>query len=327
MPSHPKLYAPAALFALLLLLHGFFPATAALAQSDSAAPLAKVNEAVVTEQMLTQELHLLQLEMAQRQASLGTGALRELRRTVLQDLIDRELLRQEAQARNIVVRQQWVQDALMELQQRMGGQQSFASALAAADITRRQMTERLQQAVAVRLLLQQEPLKGVRVSETEIRAYYDDHQERFGGADTYRLRHLMVALSGTADDARDAAALQHIEQLAARIDSGTPLAVLALDHSDCPSRGRGGDLGYLTADQMPTAFARAIADLPPGQISAPLRTDEGYHLIELIDRRVARPIPYHQVRAKIERTLRIKKEHDAVQAYLTRIKQQAEVLQ
>lgn len=316
-----------AAFALLLSSNGFFPTTAALAQSDAAAPLAKVNGTEITEEMVVHEIHLLQLELEQRQTPLNTSVLREMRSTVLQDLIDRELLHQQAQARNIVIRQQWVQEAWTEWQQRMGGQDALAGALTRADITRPQMMTRLQKAVTVKQLLQQEPLSGIRVSEAETRAYYDDQQERFGGADTYRLRHLMVALAGGANDASHATALQRIEQMAARIDNGTPLSVLALDHSDCPSRSRGGDLGYLTTDRMPSAFAPAIARLATGQVSRPVRTNMGYHLIELVDHRVAGPIPYHRVRTKIERTLRIRKEHDAVQAYIARLRRQAEILQ
>ncbi|MBR9980979.1 MAG: peptidylprolyl isomerase [Desulfatitalea sp.] len=313
--------------AIVLALWLCFPLLSwAQAKQVQDAPLAKVNGVAITSGMLRQEVHMLQLEMAQRRSPLSSAEINNLRNRMVETLIERELLYQQAQSQRTTIRSQWVAETLDALQERVGGRARLASHLSAGRISQDELIERLRKGLVVRQLLQGDPLRGIRVTQDETRRFYDDHPELFQGVEQFRARHILIAVPNPNDRVQNAAALDRIRQLQSRITAGTPLSVLALDHSDCPSRSRGGALGYLPTDQMIAPFAEAVASLAVNQVSDIVRTQQGYHLIQLIDRQPPRPIPYHRVRVKIERTLRWDKEQAAVQAYVARLKRQAELI-
>ena len=71
-----------------------------------------------------------------------------------------------------------------------------------------------------------------------------------------------------------------IEEIKAQLDGGADFAVLAREHSDCPSASKGGDLGRFQTGQMVPAFEVAALALEVGATSEPVQTEFGYHLIQ-----------------------------------------------
>ena len=129
----------------------------------------------------------------------------------------------------------------------------------------------------------------------------------------WRASHILVKERGLA------------ESLYKRIKDGARLEDLAREYSTCPSKSKGGDLGYLRRNQMITAFADAAFALQPGEVSDIIETHLGYHLIQMVDRIPASQMAYRQAREKIERTLRRNKEKKAADAYLARLKKKAAI--
>ena len=119
--------------------------------------------------------------------------------------------------------------------------------------------------------------------------------------------------------------MERIETLRRQIENGANFAVLALEYSDCPSKARAGDLGYLTRDQMIASFGEVAFALKPGEVSDIVETRFGYHLIQMIDSKPPALLAYNDVREKIERTLRRDKENRAVRSYVAELKSQSEI--
>jgi len=82
-----------------------------------------------------------------------------------------------------------------------------------------------------------------------------------------------------------AATREEAEALREQILQGADFRQLAVLHSSGQNALQGGDLGWRAANQLPTAFAIALRDLEPGQVTAPIRTDAGFHLLKLYQRR------------------------------------------
>jgi peptidyl-prolyl cis-trans isomerase C len=126
------------------------------------------------------------------------------------------------------------------------------------------------------------------VSDEALQQTYNDAVKSMGGQEEVRARHILV---DTEDEAK---ALQ--EQL----KSGADFANLAKEKSKDPGAAEGGDLGYFTKDQMVPEFADVAFKMYPGQVSNPVKTQFGWHLIKLEDKRTKQPPEFEKVKDQIE---------------------------
>lgn len=123
-----------------------------------------------------------------------------------------------------------------------------------------------------------------QVSDREVRAYYNAHQDEFERPATARLTLAYLPKTQTAADT--AATLQRAQQLRAEIQGGTDFGEVAQRESQDPgSRENGGDLGFFGRGQMVSAFEEAAFSTPVGQISEPVLTPFGYHIVKVEERR------------------------------------------
>jgi peptidyl-prolyl cis-trans isomerase C len=134
-------------------------------------------------------------------------------------------------------------------------------------------------------------LLSARVSEEAMReAYARDFTSR-PAVEEVRARHILVKDEETA------------KTLATKAKAGADFTQLAKDNSIGPSKDSGGDLGYFTADQMVPSFSTAAFNLEPGDVSEPVQSQFGWHVIKLEDKRT-QPIPsYDEVAAEIAEDL------------------------
>jgi peptidyl-prolyl cis-trans isomerase C len=137
-------------------------------------------------------------------------------------------------------------------------------------------------------------------SDEALRKVYDEQVKPMGAAEEIRARHILFRA-----DPKDAKALEEAEARARaaleRIKKGEDFATVASELTEDPSgKENGGDLDYFTKEQMVPEFANVAFQMFPGQMSNPVRTQFGWHIIKLEDRR-NRPVPeFDKVRAQIE---------------------------
>lgn len=142
----------------------------------------------------------------------------------------------------------------------------------------------------------------VSVSETQVRARYDEEVAQFQAQTERRAAHILFEV---ADDSELEAALAEATSVKARIDDGEDFAALAAEFSDdFGSAEDGGDVGYTTGDTFVPEFEDALRELAVGEVSEPVRTDFGYHLIKLLELNVVEAEPFEVRRESIERALK-----------------------
>ncbi len=119
----------------------------------------------------------------------------------------------------------------------------------------------------------------------EVRAYYDSHPNDFPVSDRVHAEHILIKVDRDAKPEADAAAKKKAEDLAARARKGEDFAELAKKYSEDPgSKERGGDLGAFARGAMVKPFEDAAFSMAPGQISDPVKTPFGYHVIKLVEK-------------------------------------------
>ncbi|MBR42138.1 MAG: hypothetical protein CL387_03780, partial [Acidiferrobacter sp.] len=135
-------------------------------------------------------------------------------------------------------------------------------------------------------------------------AFYDDNTDRFTQPGSRSASHILISVAGDAEAAEVAKARDKAQGLVNQGRDGGDFASLAREHSDDPgSAGRGGDLGIIRPGTMAPEFEAAVFELNPGEISDPVRTDYGWHVIMLTDLRESVVSPFAEVRSEIRSLL------------------------
>jgi peptidyl-prolyl cis-trans isomerase SurA len=101
----------------------------------------------------------------------------------------------------------------------------------------------------------------------------------------YRLGHILIALPEAASPEQIQAAQQEVEAIAATLRDGADFAQTAIARSDGQQALNGGDLGWRNVGQIPRLFVDSVTKMAPGEVSAPIRSPSGFHLVKLVERR------------------------------------------
>jgi peptidyl-prolyl cis-trans isomerase D len=146
----------------------------------------------------------------------------------------------------------------------------------------------------------------VQIEEAELRKYYEEHQREFGMPETRQASHILIAVDKSAGPEAKEKAKTQAEQIAAELKQNpNRFPELAKQHSQDPgSAARGGDLGTFSRGAMTKAFDAAVFSMKPGEISPPVETEYGYHIIRVMSVTPGQVKGFEQVRPEIENELR-----------------------
>lgn len=135
--------------------------------------------------------------------------------------------------------------------------------------------------------------KRIQITDEQIATYYDKNKAQFVTKGEANLAHIQVANEAEAN------------VIAQQLNNGADFAALAKEKStDKLSAAQGGNLGWTKAGTFPQAFENAASQLQVGQVSQPIKIDNAYHIIKVIDRKAENIIPLAQVKDKITETIR-----------------------
>jgi peptidyl-prolyl cis-trans isomerase C len=137
-------------------------------------------------------------------------------------------------------------------------------------------------------------------TDQAMKKVYDDASKQISGEQEVHARHILVQ---TEDEAK---------QVKAELDKGADFAKLAKEKSKDPGASDGGDLGFFTKDQMVPEFSTVAFSLEPGKISDPVKTQFGWHIIKVEEKRNRKPPEFDQVKGQIENYVTRKAQADYV---------------
>jgi peptidyl-prolyl cis-trans isomerase D len=147
----------------------------------------------------------------------------------------------------------------------------------------------------------------VEVTEEELRAAYEEERERFETTEERRARHILIEVADGQEDAARAAA----EAALARVRGGEDFAAVAADVSaDAGTKAQGGDLGWISRGMLVGPFEDALFGLEAGQVSEPVRSEFGFHVIRLDELRAGELQSFEAVREELAAEMRTRQAED-----------------
>lgn len=245
-----------------------------------------------------------------------------IRREVLRGLIDETMMLQRADRLGIVADANQV-DSQIEALKRQNGitsdEELEQALLAQAGLTLEDMRERLRSQLRQQRLVFEEVQRGIFVSEAEINRFYEENPDEFVAPDEVRLEQLVFLTQGSTETtvasqaARAAEALRaggSLDQVAAQFPGSVPFAE---DQSFVPL----GDLNEALADAVP--------DLPTGIFSDPIRSQFGFHVVRVAERRERQRSELADVRAQIKSRLESQKSQERLEEYVSSLRERTQL--
>jgi peptidyl-prolyl cis-trans isomerase SurA len=205
-----------------------------------------------------------------------------LRQQVLERLVLQELQVQRANKAGIKVPDEQVNAALQDVAKRNGLTLSqLPDALAKQGVDYPTYRDEIRREITLQLLRQRDVLQHINVTSREIDQFLDKQAKTPSERNEYNVSHILIAVGQEASPAQVDSAQKRAQDIYERAKGGEDFAKLAVAYSNSQTAFDGGALGWRKGSELPTFLADIIARLKPGEMSEPLRTPTGFHIIRL----------------------------------------------
>jgi peptidyl-prolyl cis-trans isomerase SurA len=251
----------------------------------------------------------------------------EITLKVLDAVIDEKLLDQELKESKIVIDDKQVDLGVQEVMKRYNfTAEQLAQAVANEGITLSEYREQMRKQLGRYQLMREKVAKLVKVTDSDVRTEYDRMARDEGKEVEVHVRHIVVSVAENAPQAEVDKAFATASQIAAEARApGVDFAELAKKKSQGSSAADGGDLGFFRRGAMVPAFEKVAFSLKPGEVSDPVRTSVGWHVIKLEERRAVGLLPLADLKPQIEDKLRREQGERAAAQYIKTLRQAAVV--
>lgn len=238
----------------------------------------------------------------------------EIDKIVLDQVIDQRLIRQEARHLGAEATEQQLDKAITDIKANFPTEAEFQFALKQRGLTVADLRDRLRTTLTVQNLAAK--VSKATVSEAAIQKHFQEHRAEFDKPEQVRVRHILVESEAEA------------RLVLARLNRGEKFEELARALSKDPgSKEQGGDLGFIRKGQLVPEFEQAAFALTrPGQVSPIVKTQYGFHIIRLVEKKPAQPASLDQVREQIRRQLLGQKQEADFQAWVKQVRAKAKIM-
>ena len=236
--------------------------------------------------------------------------LKQVEYMALTRMIERKLQMQLAKSKGMDVTDEELTQAVRELQ-RQGEK---------VDVGNPDDKKGLKEQLTLMKVVDREVRSSVMVSETEMKRYYEQHRGRFSLPEEYRLSQILIRPRNGEEPAQIQA---KAEAVYVALKQGADFADLTLRHSDGAEATRGGNLGFVRQGELLPPIERAVAALQPGEISEPVTTTEGIHILRLDEKKPSQFRPFAEVKTEMQGVVFQQKSEDIYQLWMANLKNKA----
>jgi len=312
-----------AMTAALALGAGALVATAA--QKGPADVVAMVNGSKITQAAYDRETRRVQQYLRAMGKSVEGPQWAEMKKRILETLIERELLYQESRKAAIEVEKTAVDAEIDKLKKRFPTDADFQKALQRMNFSEAEARGEIERALAVQRFMAENAPKGAAVTDAEVKTYYESHPQLFQQPERVRASHILIKVDSKADQAGRDKAREQAEALRVRASKGEDFAALAKEFSQGPSAPNGGDLGLFGRGKMVKPFEDVAFALKPGEVGAVVETKFGYHVIKVTEKKPAATAPYDMVKEQLREHLQKARAQQEMGLMVQKLKEKAKV--
>lgn len=246
--------------------------------------VAIVDQTVITEQELENRIRTVTAQFKKQEAELPAENI--LRKQILERLISDALQLQYAAQTGLKVDDNQLDKTIERIaEQNQMSLTEFSDALSRDGISMSKFRADIRNEITIARLREREVESRVNVSESEIDNFLTTQASSNENQDEFEISHILIRTpeEGTPEEIQKAKA--KVDEVIKALQAGTSFAKVSASFSDAPNALEGGSLGWKSGTQVPTLFLDALKTMQAGDISAPLRSPNGFHILKLTNKR------------------------------------------
>ena len=309
---------------LLGLLASAFVFAACGGNQVPAGAIASVGSATVTQEQFDQIWAQAKAQYASQQGAPpfpkeGTAQYDQLKASIVNYLVQNELIKQQAADMKVTVTATQLDERVKQITEQVGGQKKLDALLKKQGVTADELRTQLEAQMlqeAVRTKVGQD----AKVTPEQIKAYYDDpkNEAQFVVPDSVDARHVLVNTKAKAEKVQ--------QLLAADNSDANWKKVAALYSIDPGSKDKGGSLGSFPKGRMVPEFDKVAFSIKPGTISVPVKSQFGWHVIEVTKKTPGSSKTFEEAKSMIEQSLKFQLQAKAWETWLAEAQKTADIM-
>jgi parvulin-like peptidyl-prolyl isomerase len=247
-----------------------------------------------------------------------------LRRQVLDKLIEEKLIDQEVKKSGIKISSKEIEATLEEVRRRNAvTQEGLEKALAVEGLTLETYKKQIEKGLQRQKLINWSVKVEGKAGEKELRDFYQKNVGRYRMNETYRPGHILFVIPKEAALVEIREIRKKGQEVLEKIKGGEDFGEMALLYSQDASAKNRGDLGFFKKGELYPAFEREALRLKIGEVSGLVRTEFGFHIIKLLDRKGVEPLPFEEVKEKVKADYYDSEMEKAFKQFLSTLKEKA----
>ncbi|WP_315970101.1 foldase protein PrsA [Bacillus tuaregi] len=203
-------------------------------------------------------------------------------------LIDNKIVEQEAEKENITISEEEIEKEMQTYIDANGGEEAFNNAIEQSGVTKKDIEKEIINYLSIVKLLE----SNIEITDEEIETYFEENKESYNEPEQVEASHILVVDETTANEVKE------------KLTAGEDFAELAKEYStDASNAENGGELGFFSRGEMAEAFEETAFSMNKGDISDPVQTDFGFHILKVTDKKEAKEAMLADYKKEIKQTI------------------------
>ena len=262
--------------------------------------VAIVNQEIITLSEVEKRMEMTHAEIVAEDRLEKKSKIQEVRRQVLEALIEEKLIDHEVKKAGIKVTPAEVDAVIEDIKRRnQFTEEDFERALGREGLTVETLRGQIEKNLLRTKFLQWSVKPEIKSGEEDVRAYYEKNQDRYRQAETYELAQILFIVPKQAAPEETREIRTRCQKVLDRIREGADFGEMALRHSQDVSAKDRGNLGTFKRGELVAPIEKTVLRLKVGEVSEVVRTEAGYHLFKLLSREGGAPVPFEEIKERV----------------------------
>lgn len=248
---------------------------------------------------------------------------RELVGRHMTSLVGTELLYQKAKSETVQVTEEELQAEFDQVAKTFPDDAALNTVLAERGMDRQGLRKELEKSLVAAKFVRESIAQKIVVTPAEVSEYYKTHTEEFRHGDMVRTSHILIRPPDNATEAQVNGAKERAEAILKRAEAGEDFAQLAKEFSMDPSASQGGDIGFAERGQLDSAYEKTAFALKTGATSGLVQSSFGFHIIKVVEKRMAGLATLPDIRDQLTDFLKTQKNDDELDKLVRQLREEA----
>ncbi|MEJ2006971.1 MAG: peptidylprolyl isomerase [Acidobacteriota bacterium] len=283
--------------------------------------IARINNKIITQRQYDSQRQTLHEQLAEKYS--GTKLEEEFRaqsKNLLRDMIDQDLLVQKAKDDDISVETDVIKrlDQIRQ-QYKLPSLEALQQAAENSGLNWEDFKDRIKRQLLTQKVISREVGGRILLTRSDARKYFEAHKKEFDSPPGVHLAEILVSFQKHSPEQAE----KRAKEAMAEIQNGAKFSDVAEKYSDAPSAKDGGDVGFFKAGTIASNIATAIANVDAGEVSKIIKTQYGYMIFKVLEKRVGEAPTFDQVADQVMNYLYETKIQGALRPFLTTLRKES----